>query len=61
MQQVGFLMCFILFVIPAFNYEYFTRPTGGIHAFQAMFFLASFFNQFGPNSFKSTPTPALVR
>ncbi|KAH6703616.1 hypothetical protein VDGD_03222 [Verticillium dahliae] len=49
MQQVGFFMCFIMFVIPAFNYDYYTSPAG-IHAFQAMYFLSSFFNQFGPNS-----------
>ncbi|KAK4660317.1 hypothetical protein QC762_117920 [Podospora pseudocomata] len=49
MQQVGFLMCFIMFVVPAFNYEYYTSPAG-IKAFQAMYFLSSFFNQFGPNS-----------
>jgi hypothetical protein len=49
MQQVGFLMCFIMFVVPAFNYKYYTSP-GGIHAFQAMYFISSFFNQFGPNS-----------
>lgn len=49
MQQVGFLMCFIMFIVPAFNYEYYTSPAG-IKAFQAMYFLSSFFNQFGPNS-----------
>lgn len=49
MQQVGFAMCFLMFVIPAFNYKYFTSPAG-VHAFQAMYFLSSFFNQFGPNS-----------
>lgn len=49
MQQVGFMMCFILFVIPAFNFKYFTRPEN-IKGFQAMYFLSSFFNQFGPNS-----------
>lgn len=49
MQQVGFFMCFLMFVIPAFNYEYYTSPAG-IHAFQAMYFISSFFNQFGPNS-----------
>jgi hypothetical protein len=49
MQQVGFLMCFIMFVIPAFHYRYYTQPIG-IKAFQAMYFLSSFFNQFGPNS-----------
>jgi hypothetical protein len=49
MQQVGFFMCFLMFVIPAFNYEYYSGKAG-IHAFQAMYFLSSFFNQFGPNS-----------
>lgn len=49
MMIVGFLADFILFTIPAFKYEYFTSPQH-IHAFQAMYFLSSFFNQFGPNS-----------
>ncbi|KAF7560984.1 hypothetical protein G7046_g3163 [Stylonectria norvegica] len=49
MQQVGFFMCFLMFVIPAFKYKHFTSPAG-IHSFQAMYFLSSFFNQFGPNS-----------
>ncbi|EGE82558.1 MFS phosphate transporter [Blastomyces dermatitidis ATCC 18188] len=49
MQQVGFLMDFIFFIIPAFNFEYYTSPEH-IHAFQAMYFLSSFFNQFGPNA-----------
>ncbi|WXC55559.1 hypothetical protein SNK03_001504 [Fusarium graminearum] len=49
MQQVGFFMCFLMFVIPAFKYEYYTSPAG-IHSFQAMYFISSFFNQFGPNS-----------
>ncbi|KAI1143513.1 MFS general substrate transporter [Hypoxylon sp. FL0543] len=49
MQQVGFLMCFIMFAVPAFKYDYYSSPAG-IHAFQAMYFLSSFFNQFGPNS-----------
>lgn len=46
---VGFMADFILFIVPAFHYEFFTRPEN-IHAFQAMYFLSSFFNQFGPNS-----------
>jgi hypothetical protein len=49
MQMVGFLMDFILFIIPAFNYDYFTREEH-IVGFQAMYFLSSFFNQFGPNA-----------
>jgi Sugar (and other) transporter len=49
MQQVGFLLDFILFVVPCFHYAYYTKPAN-IRAFQAMYFLSSFFNQFGPNS-----------
>ncbi|KAK3363105.1 major facilitator superfamily domain-containing protein [Lasiosphaeria hispida] len=49
MQQVGFLMCFVMFVVPAFHYYYYTSPMG-VRSFQAMYFLSSFFNQFGPNS-----------
>lgn len=49
MQQIGFMVCFLMFVIPAFNLEYYTSEAG-IHAFQAMYYLSSFFNQFGPNS-----------
>lgn len=48
MQVVGFVLVFILFVVPAFNFEYYQRPEN-IHSFQAMYFLSSFFNQFGPN------------
>ena len=49
MQQLGFLMDFILFVVPAFHYNHYSSISG-IHAFQAMYFLSSFFNQFGPNA-----------
>lgn len=49
MMIVGFMADFILFVVPAFNFHFFTHPAH-IHAFQAMYFLSSFFNQFGPNS-----------
>lgn len=48
LQQIGFLLCFILFVVPGFHYKYYTEKEN-IHAFQAMYFLSSFFNQFGPN------------
>ncbi|KAJ6011597.1 hypothetical protein N7451_003009 [Penicillium sp. IBT 35674x] len=47
-QIIGFMMCFILFVIPCFKYDYYIQPEN-IHSFQAMYFLSSFFNQFGPN------------
>jgi hypothetical protein len=49
MMIVGFMLDFILFVIPAFHYDYFIQPAH-VHGFQAMYFLSSFFNQFGPNS-----------
>jgi hypothetical protein len=49
MMQVGFALDFILFVVPASNFQYYTSPAH-IHEFQAMYFLSSFFNQFGPNS-----------
>ncbi|KAF2739216.1 MFS general substrate transporter [Polyplosphaeria fusca] len=49
MMIVGFMCDFILFVVPAFSYNFFTEKAH-IHAFQAMYFLSSFFNQFGPNS-----------
>ncbi|KAL9130749.1 MAG: hypothetical protein Q9217_001145 [Psora testacea] len=49
MQMIGFLMDFILFLVPAFNFEYYKTPEH-IGEFQAMYFLSSFFNQFGPNA-----------
>jgi len=49
MMQLGFLLDFILFVVPAFHYKYYSSVKG-IHAFQTMYFLSSFFNQFGPNA-----------
>jgi MFS family permease len=49
MMTVGFMLDFILFVVPAFHFKYYTSPEH-IKAFQAMYFLSSFFNQFGPNS-----------
>jgi hypothetical protein len=49
MMIVGFFCDFVLFVVPAFSYDFFTSPAH-ITAFQAMYFLSSFFNQFGPNS-----------
>lgn len=49
MMIIGFMCDFILFIVPAFAYNFFTSRAH-IHAFQAMYFLSSFFNQFGPNS-----------
>lgn len=48
MMIVGFIGDFICFVIPAFNYTYYSKHAP--HKFQALYFLSSFFNQFGPNS-----------
>ncbi|KAH8674576.1 putative inorganic phosphate transporter C8E4.01c [Tricladium varicosporioides] len=50
MQQLGFAMDFILFLVPAIHYHYYAQEKAHIAAFQAMYFLSSFFNQFGPNS-----------
>ena len=49
MQIIGFFADFICFVIPAFNYKYYSGKKG-IHKFQAMYFISSFFGQFGANS-----------
>jgi hypothetical protein len=49
MQIIGFMMDFILFTIPAFKFTYYREPMH-IKSFQAMYFLSSFFNQFGPNA-----------
>lgn len=49
MQIIGFIGDFICFVIPAFNYSYYAEGPG-VHRFMAMYFISSFFNQFGPNS-----------
>jgi hypothetical protein len=49
MMIVGFMLDFVLFVVPCFHYKYYTSPEHA-HEFQVMYFLSSFFNQFGPNS-----------
>ena len=49
MMTVGFLLDFVLFIVPGFHYKYYSSKAH-IKAFQAMYFLSSFFNQFGPNS-----------
>ncbi|GAC97990.1 potential glycerophosphoinositol permease [Pseudozyma hubeiensis SY62] len=50
MQANGFIADFILFIIGAALFNPLTKPGGGVKAFQAIYFLSSFFNQFGPNS-----------
>lgn len=49
MQAVGFLMMFLLFVIASFLFNDLIKPQH-IHAFQAIYYLSSFFTQFGSNS-----------
>lgn len=49
MQLVGFFMIFILFLVPAFHFAYY-KSLAGVKAFQTMYFLSSFFTQFGPNA-----------
>jgi hypothetical protein len=49
MMQIGFLFDFIFFVIPAFHLAYY-QSLPHIKEFQTMYFLSSFFNQFGPNA-----------
>lgn len=48
MQIIGFVAVFICFIIPAANYTYYS--TEAIHSFQAMYFISSFFGQFGANA-----------
>lgn len=50
MQANGFVADFLLFIIGAAMFNTLTKPGSGIKAFQAIYFLSSFFNQFGPNS-----------
>jgi hypothetical protein len=54
MQQLGFFMDFVLFVVPAFHYTYYAKEKPHIAAFQTMYFLSSFFNQVCP-SFEAGP------
>ena len=50
MQANGFAADFVLFIIAAAMFDTLTQPGSGVRAFQAIYFLSSFFNQFGPNS-----------
>ncbi|KAN0063761.1 hypothetical protein ACQY0O_003811 [Thecaphora frezii] len=50
MQANGFVADFILFIIAAAMYNALTEPGSGIRGFQAIYFLSSFWNQFGPNA-----------
>ena len=48
MQALGFLMDFLLFLLPALLYSRLLRPDS-IATFQFLYFFSSFWNQFGPN------------
>jgi hypothetical protein len=48
MQSMGFSVCGLLFLICAADYNYLITP-GAIAGFQAMYFLSSFWGQWGPN------------
>ncbi|GBF93836.1 proton phosphate symporter [Raphidocelis subcapitata] len=50
MQSFGFFMLFLLFLTVGAGYPALTASTAGYRAFQALYFLSSFFNQAGPNS-----------
>jgi len=49
MQTMGFLADFLCFIIPAAMYTQLTKKGPGVHWFQTLYFLSSFFQQFGPN------------
>ena len=50
MQANGFMFLFIFLLISTFAYDKLTVPGAGIRAFQAIFFLLNWWNQFGPNA-----------
>lgn len=49
MQAVGFLACFVLFLVPACLWDSLTGSKTGGKVFQFIYFFSSFWNQFGPN------------
>jgi hypothetical protein len=53
MQNVGFIAMFVFYIIIYAQWENMGAkgaPQAGVHAFQALYYLSSFFNQFGPNA-----------
>lgn len=50
MQANGLLAIFILYLIAAALYPQLTQPGSGVRWFQTIYFLSSFFTQFGPNT-----------
>jgi hypothetical protein len=49
MQNVGFIMMFVLFLICGVAFPTLTASEAGLRAFQFLYFFSSFWNQFGPN------------
>jgi len=49
MQQVGFAVQFLLYLFGAIFFRKLEQPGSHIKVFQAMYYMSSFFNQFGPN------------
>jgi len=49
LQAVGFLACFVLFLVPACLWDSLTGSKTGGKVFQFIYFFSSFWNQFGPN------------
>jgi hypothetical protein len=49
MQNVGFIMMFVLFLICGVAFPTLTASATGLRAFQFLYFFSSFWNQFGPN------------
>ncbi|PWN25210.1 MFS general substrate transporter [Jaminaea rosea] len=50
MQANGLIAIFICYIISGAVYPQLTQPGMGVHWFQAIYFLSSFFTQFGPNT-----------
>ncbi|KAK4055359.1 hypothetical protein OIO90_003197 [Microbotryomycetes sp. JL221] len=49
MQQIGFAILFLLFLFPAIWFDQLQQAGANIKWFQFMYYLSSFFTQFGPN------------
>jgi hypothetical protein len=49
MQNVGFIMMFVLFLICGVAFKTLKASATGLRAFQFLYFFSSFWNQFGPN------------
>lgn len=50
MQANGLIAIFIFYLIAAAQYDNLTKPGSGVKWFQTIYFLSSFFTQFGPNT-----------